>query len=129
MYIINNSFSAANPLKQHPQSVSVAEGMMASFNCTIKLPGTLKWRIGCFTDEGNEYNTGDQLDRIQGLDADLLSSERDGKRYTETIQIFANRTLNGTPIECMFEPDNTQSPRIYSKFALLRVTQVTTEEG
>jgi len=116
-------------LKQHTQSVSVIEGMMASFNCTIKLPGTLKWRIGCFTDEGNEYNAGDQLDRIQGLDADLLSSERDGKIYTETIQIFANRTLNGTPIECMFEPVNPLSPKRYSKFALLTVTEVTTEEG
>jgi len=109
--------------------VSVAEGTMANFSCAIKFPGTLKWRIGSFTDEGHEYNVGDQLDRIQGLDADLLSSERDGKIYTETIQIFANRTLNGTPIECMFEPVNPQSPRRYSKFALLTVTEATTEEG
>ena len=113
--------------------MSVAEGTMANFSCaiktTVKMPGNLMWRIGSFTDGGHEYNTGDQLDRIEGLNADLLSSEHVDKIYTETIQIFANRTLNGTPIECMFEPTNNLASRRYSKFALLTVTEVSTEEG
>ena len=87
------------------------------------------WRIGSFTDGGHEYNTGDQLDRIEGLNAGLLSREPVGNTYTETIQIFANRTLNGTPIECMFEFANIPASRRYSKFALLTVTEVSTEEG
>ena len=88
----------------------------------------MKWRIGSFTHDDFLYNTGDRLESVKGLNASLLSYAQEGKKYTEKIEIFATKSLNGTPIECMYAKRKSAK---YSMFAVLNVVEshVQTEEG
>ena len=119
------AFSAAavrNPIREHPHSVLVDEGMWANFTCGIKLPGHIEWRIGDFTDDGYEYNTGERLPYVQGVTAERsFPPTRTGRILYETIRILASEELDGTPVECMFVHTHTPFRNRHSKIAILNV--------
>ncbi|CAI8044889.1 hypothetical protein GBAR_LOCUS24861, partial [Geodia barretti] len=59
---------ARDIIRKHPQSVVVTEGQWANFSCGIKLPGTIRWRIGDFKAHGiYDYNSGETLPELEGV--------------------------------------------------------------
>ena len=116
------STAAVNRIREHPHSVVATEGLWANFSCAIKLPGTIKWRIGDFTNNGYEYNSGDKLPELEGVTAERsFPSDITGRVLTETIGILARKCMDGTPVECMFVHPAQSSKNSHSKFALLSV--------
>ena len=111
------------PIRKHPDSVLATEGSWAEFSCGIKLPGSIKWRIGDFTYNGTEYNDGDKLPLVEGVTAKRNStSNKESRKQTETINILATENMDGTPVQCMFvNPSNDSSTNRFSMFALLNV--------
>ena len=109
----------------------VMEGTWAEFSCTVIKSDTVKWRIGWFTDDGHEYNVGDRLGEIEGLQIEYVetipSSSRNKK--TEVIRILATMDLNGLPIECMSDSSNGEKFDEYSQFVLLEVMPSVITEG
>ena len=119
--LLTFSAAAKNKIREHPHSVLVAEGTWANFTCGIKLPGHIEWRIGNFSDDGNEYNTAERLPDVQGVTAERsFPPTRTGRILTETIGILASEELDGTPVECMFV-SHIPSRNSYSKIAVLNV--------
>ena len=126
------TFSAAtvNPIREHPHSVVLTEGMWANFSCGIKLSGSkndtsasIKWRIGDITHiNGNEYNSADKLLYLEGVTAERsFTPDITGRILTETIGILATEEMDGTPVECMFLHPFNPDRNSYSKFALMSV--------
>ena len=125
------AFSAAamNPIREHPHSVVVTEGMWANFSCGIKftsntngIPASIKWRIGDFRRNGNESYSADQLPYLEGVTAERsFTPDITGSILTETIGILATEEMDGTPVECMFVHPINPDRNSYSKFALMNV--------
>ena len=123
------SAAAVNPIREHPHSVVVTEGMWANFSCGIKLtsntngiPAGIKWRIGDFTRNGNEYYSADTFPNLEGVTAERsFVPDITGRILTETIGILATEEMDGTPVECMFVHPTKPIRNSYSKFALLIV--------
>ena len=123
------SIAAVNPIREHPRSVVATEGTWANFSCGIKLsgntrdpPGIIKWRIGDFRHDGNEYYSADRLPALEGVTAERsFTPDITGRILTETIGILATEEMDGTPVECMFVHPNKSTRNSYSKFALLNV--------
>ena len=114
--------AAVNPIREHPHSVVAMEGMWANFSCAIKLPGSIKWRIGDFTREGYIYNSAENVSEIQGLRAERsFAPDITGHVYTETIGILATIDMDRTPVECMFVHPNRANRNSFSKYALLNI--------
>ena len=114
--------AAVNPIREHPHSLQVTEGMWANFSCGIKLPGNIKWRIGDHNRDGYVYNSADNLPELVGVTAEL-SFEPDitGHVLTETVGVLATADMHGTPVECMFVHPERATRNSFSKFALLTV--------
>ena len=114
----------------HPSRVM--EDTWAEFSCTVKRKDIVKWRIGWFTDNEHEYNLGDRLGEIEGLQieyVETITSSSGKKEFnTEVIRILATMDLNGLPIECMSVSLDDQKIE-YSQFALLKVMPSVITEG
>ena len=123
------SAAAVNPIREHPHSVVVTEGTWANFSCGIRLPGnrddppgSIKWRIGDFTRNGNEYYSADKLPYLEGVTAEKsFTPDITGRILTETIGILATEEMDGTPVQCMFFHPTNPDRNSYSKYALLNV--------
>ena len=121
------STAAVNRIREHPHSVLATEGSWANFSCGIKLPGSIKWRIGDFTNNGYKHNDGDQLPELEGVTAERsFPPDITGHVLTETIGILATESVDGTAVECMFVHPNRSNRNSYSKFALLNVQLLNT---
>ena len=129
--VLLRSLSAAqvNPIREHPQTVTVQEGTWANFTCTIKGSGNLLWRIGEYTSRGSSPFSSDNLDELEGVTAKSYRCTCTGKKCTETIGILASAELNGTPVECMLSHYTEPAKNSYSQFALLHVSQGDTSSG
>ena len=123
--LVTFSTAAKNPIRKHPDSVLATEGSWAEFLCDIKLPGSIKWRIGDFTTrDGTEYNDGYKLPELEGVTAKRNSTSKNENRMTETINILATENMDGTPVQCMFvypSIANDSCRNRFSMFALLKV--------
>ena len=121
--LVTFSTAAKNPIRKHPDSVLTTEGSWAEFSCDIKLPGSIKQRIGDFTTrDSTEYNDGGKLPELEGVTAKRNSTSKNEKRMTETISILATENIDGTPVHCMFvDPSNDPCRNRFSMFALLNV--------
>ena len=123
------SAAAVDPIREHPHSVVVTEGMWANFSCGIKLsgseddiPGSIEWRIGDVTHNDNEYYSADKLPYLEGVTAERsFAPDITGRILTETIGILATEEMDGTPVECMFVHPINPDRNSYSKFALMNV--------
>ena len=107
------------------------EGTWVELSCTVKRSDTVKWRIGWFTNNGHEYNLGDRLGEIEGLqieNVDTIPSSSRNKK-TEVIRILATMDLNRLPIECMSDSINGKKFDEYSQFVLLEVMPSVITEG
>lgn len=116
--------AALNPIRHHPHSVAVHKGQWANFSCGIKLPGTIRWRIGDFSVNGSIllYHTAGNLHGLNGVTAERsFAPDIRGKILTETIGVLATAELDGVPVECMYAHPALASRNSYSKFALLEV--------
>ena len=116
--------AALNPIQEHPHSVAVHLGQWANFSCGIKLPGTIRWRIGDFSVNGSLllYHTSGNLHALNGVTAGRpFPPDIRGKILTETIGVLATAELDGVPVECMYGHPALASRNSYSKFALLEV--------
>ena len=122
--------AALNPIREHPHSVVVTEGHWANFSCGIKLPGTIRWRIGDFEDDGYIYNTAGNLGNLEGVTAERsFAPDITGKILTETIGVLATAEMDGVPVECMYGHPVHTNRNSYSKFALIEVHPAHTGSG
>ena len=115
------SAAAANPIREHPRSVFVNEDMWANFSCAIRLPRNIQWRIGDFTINSSQYNSGENLPQLQGVMAESSFNNITDNVLTETIGVLARAEVDGTPVECMFIHPEKPARNSYSKFALLNI--------
>ena len=112
---------ALNPIREHPHSVVVTEGQWANFSCGIKMPGTIKWRIGDFTNHGYVYNGAGNLPGLEGVTAERsFTPDITGRILTETIGVLATAEMDGVPVECMNHHPTLATRDSYSKFALIQ---------
>ena len=113
------------------QPSRVMEDTWAEFSCTVKKRDTVKWRIGWFTHNGHEYNLGDRLGEIEGLQIEYVDTihSSSGNKKTEVIRILATMDLNGLPIECMSDSLDGKKFDEYSQFVLLKVMPSVITEG
>ena len=127
--LVTVSTAAKNPFREHPGSVLATEGSWATFSCGIKFLGSIKWRIGDFTNNGTEYNDGDKLPLVEGVTAKRIFSSKPPLKLTEKISILATEKVDGTPVQCMFIHLSDSSRNSFSMFALLNVQRqnITTE--
>ena len=113
---------ALNPIREHPHSVVVTEGQWANFSCGIKLPGTIRWRIGDFTNDGYVYNSAGSLPELEGVTAERsFAPDITGRILTETIGVLATAEMDGVPVECVYRHPILGTRDSYSKFALIQV--------
>ena len=118
-----------DPIREHPHSVVVTEGGWAYFTCAIKLPGMIRWRIGDFENNGSVYNSVSNLAGLEGATAERFSYTIDNtkKMLHETIRVLATVELDGTPVQCMYEPDEGSTKKdSFSMFALIHVNRLST---
>ena len=121
---------AINPIREHPHSVVVTEGQWANFSCGIKLPGSLSWRIGDLSRDGNVYNSAGNLPLVEGVTAERsFPSDITGNVMTETIGVLATAEMDGVPVECMFIHPKRATRDSYSKFALISVEPTHNSSG
>ena len=130
------SFVALRPqhardiIRKHPQSVVVTEGQWANFSCGIKLPGSIKWRIGDFKTYGiYDYNSGESLPELEGVTAERsFPPEITGNVLTETIGVLAAPDLHGVLIKCMYaHPAHVTRRDCYSRSAIIALHPRPTE--
>ena len=134
-YVTDTRVSLLHHLPSAKVEISRPSGVMedtwAVFSCTAKRKDIVKWRIGCFTDKGHEYNLGVRLRDIEGLQIEYVETITwsSGKKEfnTEVIKILATMDLNGLPIECMSVSLDDKIE--YSQFALLKVMPSVITEG
>ena len=120
--LVASAAASVNPIREHPHSIQVTEGMWANFSCGIKLPGNIRWRIGGLNRDGYIYNSAANLPDIEGVTAERsFPDDVTGNVLTETIGILATAEMDGTPVECMFLHPNRSTRDSYSKYALLNV--------
>ena len=116
-----------DPIREHPHSVVVTEGEWANFTCGIKLPGMIRWRIGDLQWDGDAYYTGGNLREVEGVTAQIPSSEVNGSILYETIQVLATVELDGAPVQCKFDTGNNNRKKdSFSMFSLIHVNTLGT---
>ena len=119
-----NSFRN-DPIREHPHSVVVTEGQWANFSCGIKLPGSLKWRIGDLSRDGNVYNSAGNLPLVEGVTAERsFPSEITRNIMTETIGVLATAEMDRVPIQCGYIHGNKPLKDSFSKFAMMQVERL-----
>ena len=124
------SAAALNPIREHPHSVVVTEGQWANFSCGIKLPGTIRWRIGDFTNDGYVYNSAGSLPELEEVTAERsFAPDITGRILTETIGVLATAEMDGVPVECVYRHPRFATRDSYSKFAIIEVHPANTGSG
>lgn len=115
------SGATMNPILEHPQTVTVDEGMWANFTCAIRnTVYSIIWRIGEYTQQYHSlYTPGDQFRSLEGVTVRRNGLLVINNIFTETIGILATAEIDGTPVECMFV--NPRNRKFISQFALLHV--------
>ena len=85
------------------------------------------WRIGRFTHNGRNYLNPQEFPNIKGLNVTAVSGIiNDTNTRFEMIEMLANLSLDGIPIECEFKKGLKS---VYSQFAILSVQPAPDNNG